>query len=136
MTFRAQSPDLSIDHPPPTSSKAARAIINKKTPSLSELNRSAIENFNEKNKNLVQKSGSVIDSDLAFLQNVLPDIKLMSNRQKRLFKIGILQLVAETSTPASVSRTIDSVQDPHNTSAKNIHIGQSSIYGFISQAKK
>lgn len=51
---------------------------------------------------------------------MLPDMKLMSNRQKRRFKIiGILQLTSEileeTSTPDSVFEIMDPVKVAENT---------------------
>lgn len=68
----------------------------RKYPSLQEVNSSAFEYFQKKHSKLQECSEkNTEDPDRAFLISVLPDMKKMTDTQKRKFKIGILKLAGE-----------------------------------------
>lgn len=82
----------------------------RKAPTLKEVNESALSYFQEKKKLLTNKSSEAMDPDMAFFQSLLPDVKAMNAKQKRKFKIGVLNLVGQImdedmSTSESVNRT-------------------------------
>lgn len=68
----------------------------KKYPSLQEVNSSAFEYFQKKRTKLQEcPEKNTEDPDRAFLISMLPDMKKMTDSQKRKFKIGILNLAGE-----------------------------------------
>lgn len=71
----------------------ANKIIKKnKYVSLKDVNASAMSYFESRK---LASSKEKQDPDLAFMYSLLPDIKDMTNEQKRRFKIGTLQLISE-----------------------------------------
>ncbi|KAG8233810.1 hypothetical protein J437_LFUL008030 [Ladona fulva] len=69
----------------------ARIAKDGTVPLLLEVNRSVLEYFEFK-KSLNTKTN---DPDLDFFKSILPDMREMSNDQKRRFKIGILNLAGQ-----------------------------------------
>ncbi|CAH2001679.1 unnamed protein product [Acanthoscelides obtectus] len=72
---------------------------NKTTPnqiSLADLNKSAFEFF-EKKKQAPYKPPAFTndDADVQFLLSLLPDLKKMTDKQKRKYKVGVLNLAGE-----------------------------------------
>ncbi|CAH2007606.1 unnamed protein product [Acanthoscelides obtectus] len=72
---------------------------NKTTPnpiSLADVNKSAFEFF-EKKKQAPYKPPAFTndDADVQFLLSLLPDLKKMSDKQKRKYKVGVLNLAGE-----------------------------------------
>lgn len=115
------------NHPSPLSSDSSKKS---KMPTLKDVNQSAFDYFNRKRQN-IEKQMQPLDTDLAFLQSMLSDMKAMNLVQKRRFKMGVMQLAAQildgneaasTSEPAYSTRisqnniaTVSSIQQPfHN----------------------
>ncbi|KAJ4429087.1 hypothetical protein ANN_26088 [Periplaneta americana] len=67
----------------------------KRTRTLSDVNDTACNYFEERRKSLLNKNVTEHDPDMAFLQSVLLDIKAMNFHQKRTIKMGILQLAEQ-----------------------------------------
>lgn len=56
----------------------------------------ALQDVTEPEKQQIIKKKTVkLDTDLSFLKSVLPDMKAMTQEQKRRFKIGILNMAGE-----------------------------------------
>ena len=65
----------------------------KQTFTLNDVNKSAMNYFEEKKR---QSSAQIVqDPDEAFLTSVLPDMKNMTETQKKIFKIAVLCIAGE-----------------------------------------
>ncbi|XP_028164360.1 transcription factor Adf-1-like [Ostrinia furnacalis] len=96
---------------------------NKQATSLSEVNRSAIKYFDERKKRQ-NSAPAVLDPDEAFLKSVLPDMKNMTEAQKRNFKVAVLRVAGEilnqpVVTPPSILPHYSVIQQSTDCLASN-----------------
>lgn len=113
--FHSPSPQAQ-HHPSPLSSDSSKKS---KTPTLKDVNQSAFEYFNRKRQKSEKENVQPLDTDLAFLQSMLPDMKAMNLVQKRRFKMGVMQLAEQilgneatsTSEPVAPPSTIEQNQN-------------------------
>lgn len=110
ITANQDTPKPNTSLPPPTSEQKKDSGYRKRTrpsTSLSDVNSSALKYFEIKQRLLDQKSQSNSnpnpDPDLAFLHSILPDMKAMDSRQKRRFKMGVMQLTDDILKDTDVS---------------------------------
>lgn len=75
-----------------TTSTAKKTFKRGKDVSIGDVNNVAYEYFSNKKKCAPTDNLDTEDPDLNFLKSFLPDMKLMTDSQKRYFKIRILQL--------------------------------------------
>lgn len=80
--------------------KIKHSKSNQNQVTLEDVNKSAFEYFQMK-KQTPQKTSTDNDADSLFLLSVLPDMKKMTDRQKRKFKVGILNLAGQILDEAS-----------------------------------
>lgn len=129
--------------PEPSSSNVAKSNIkrlrNKNTSTLSELNRTAINYFEERTKRTQNSVTSVMDPDEAFLKSVLPDMKNMNEYQKRNFKVAVLHLAGRilnqpVIAPVSSVPLQDITRQQSNLSNTQMLLPQYSIVSQITDS--
>lgn len=72
---------------------------------LEDVNKSAFEYFERKKQTPASTTDDGDDADKLFLLSLLPDLKKMTDKQKRKYKVGILNLAGEILDEPQVSHT-------------------------------
>lgn len=83
----------STPEPGRRTSSDKKRLRNKKS-SLDDLNKAVIDYFENKKKRL-ELAPAITDPDAAFLKSILPDMKKMSEANKRNFKVAVIQLAGQ-----------------------------------------
>ncbi|KAL1490357.1 hypothetical protein ABEB36_013068 [Hypothenemus hampei] len=101
------------EEPTPTRAVKKYRTTSNSTASLEDVNRCALEYFQNKNESLrkIPSMRPILeDPDVSFLMSLLPDLKEMNDKQKRRFKIEILN---------AARNILDGAAETMNRSIKN-----------------